>query len=128
MVGVAEHEPSARRGHPFGGHRLDRGGGADRHKHRRVDDTMRGREPPAPRRAIARQQLKADGHRAALRGLVMPMAAPSSSRPLAVGRGRGGMASAAANSRTTGKEPGISAVLSRRSMINERNINMLFSE
>ena len=55
MIGVAEDEPRAGCGHPLGGHRLDRRGGADRHKHRRLDHAMRGQKPPAPRGTLARQ-------------------------------------------------------------------------
>ena len=62
VVGVAEDDPSAGRGNSLGGHRLDRAGRGERHEDRRVDEAVRGGEPPAPRRAVARQYLKPGAH------------------------------------------------------------------
>src|SRR5262249_8175866 len=62
MIGIAEDNASAGGGNSLRGHRLDRAGRTDRHEHRRVSLAMRGRQTPAPRRAVARQYLKPDAH------------------------------------------------------------------
>ena len=60
VIGVAEDDPRAGRRYPLGGHRLDCAGGAHRHEYRRFDSAVSGRQPPAPRGAVARQNLEAD--------------------------------------------------------------------
>ena len=54
VIGVAKDDPRPGSRDPVRRHRLDRAGSADRHEDRGVDDPVSSREPPAPRRAVAR--------------------------------------------------------------------------
>ncbi len=58
MIGVAEDDLRAGARNRFRQHRLDGGGGADRHEGRGVDRAMRRRQHAAPRRAVARADIE----------------------------------------------------------------------
>ena len=63
MKGVAEHDFGADAYQVLWRHGLDRAVSTDRHERRRLDGAAWKCEPPAPRRAVARQQI--EPHRAA---------------------------------------------------------------
>jgi hypothetical protein len=61
MVGVAEHDLRAGRGHVLRLHRLHRGGGADRHEGRGVDRAMGGVNAPEAGVSVTAQEFEAEG-------------------------------------------------------------------